>query len=58
MTLEKQLPVAGKIYCHKRLSPTLKRVQAEIERKSLEDEIRTFECFSPRHKMHDPKSLS
>lgn len=53
------LPVVGQQWVHGRMVPLFESVFNEIKAKGLDGEIKMFGCFSPRHKMHDPKrSLS
>ncbi len=53
------LPVVGVQSVHKLMVPIFEAVFNEIKAKGLDDDITLFGCWSPRHKMHNPKrSLS
>lgn len=53
------LPVVGRQLVHKAMVPLFEGVFRDLKAKGIRDEIKQFGCWSPRHKMHDPKrSLS
>lgn len=49
------LPVVGKQQIHKTLHPVFLGMMQTIKDRGLDRHIRQFGCWSPRHKMHDPK---
>ena len=52
-------PVVGKQYFHRKLVPVLEAVMRMVKDRGLEQEIKQFLTYCPRHKRHDPtKELS
>lgn len=53
------LPVVGRHQVHRLMVPVFEQVFDAIKARGLDDDVLMFGCWSPRHKMHDPKrSLS
>jgi len=56
MVLAKNVPVVGRIYCHKRIELLLREVMEDIASDARASEgFVEMGCFCPRHKMHDRK---
>jgi hypothetical protein len=49
-----EFPVVGAQCFHRDLLLVLERVLEDIRRKGLDEEIKQFGTWAPRHKMHDP----
>ena len=53
--IRSDLPVVGTQSIHRLMEPVFNAVFNEIKAKGLDGKISLFGCWSPRHKMHNPK---